>query len=114
MLLMLTNVTSNPMEKGIRQQVHNKKLVSKFCNLLQRTNQTGNVKGVSRTHEGKSLIMTIAWSGKSKRSHTMWVFEFYTAFIEKCVMPVLCWYELSRPRKVSTDNLDYSHASSMK
>ena len=58
MLLMQTNVTSNPLEKGIRQQVHNQKLVSKFCNLLQRTNQTGNAKGVSRTHEGKSLTMT--------------------------------------------------------
>ena len=81
MLLMLMNVTRNPMEKGIRQQVQNQKLVSKFCKLLQRTNQTGNVKGVSRTHEGKSLIMTISWSGKSKRSHTMWVFEFYIAFI---------------------------------
>ena len=84
MLLMLTNVTSNPMEKGIRQQVQNQKLVSKFCKLLQRTNQTSNVKGVSRTDEGKSLIMTIAWRGKNKRSHTMWVFEFYTTFIEKC------------------------------
>ena len=58
MLLMLTNVTSNPMKKGIRKQVHNQKLVSKFCNLLQKTIQTGNVKGVSRIHEGKSLIMT--------------------------------------------------------
>ena len=58
MLLMLMNVTSNPMEKGIRQQVHNQMLVSKFCNLLQRTSKTGNDKGVSRTHEGKSLIMT--------------------------------------------------------
>ena len=106
MLLMLTNVTSNPMEKGIRKQVQNQKLVSKLCNLLQRTNQTGNVKGVSRTHEGKGLIMTIAWSGKSKRSHTMWVFEFYIAFIEKCIMPVLCCYELSSPRKVSIDDLD--------
>ena len=95
MLLMLTNVTSNPMEKGIRKQVLNQKLVSKFCNLLQRTNQNSNLKGVSRTHEGKGLIMTIPWSGKSKRSHTMWVFEFYTAFIEKCVMHVLCCYELS-------------------
>ena len=57
MLLMRTNVTSNPLEKGIRQQVHNQKLVSKFCNLLQRTNQNGNEKGVSRTHEGKSLTM---------------------------------------------------------
>ena len=74
MLLMLMHVTSNPMKKGIRKQVQNQNLLSKFCNLLQRTNQTGNVKGVSRTHEGKSLIMTIAWSGKSKRSHTMWVF----------------------------------------
>ena len=46
MLLMLTNVTSNPMEKGIRKQVQNQKLVSKFYNLLQRTNQTSNVKGV--------------------------------------------------------------------
>ena len=81
MLLMLTNVTSNPMEKGIRKHVQNKKLVSKFCNLLQRTNQNGNVKGVSRTHEGKGLIMTIAWSGKGKRSHTMWIFECYTTFI---------------------------------
>ena len=54
-LLMLANVTRNPMEKGIRQQVQNQKLVSKFCKLLQRTNQTGNVKGVSRTQEGKSL-----------------------------------------------------------
>ena len=82
MLLMSTNVTSNPMEKGIRQQVQRLKLVSKFYNLLQRTNPTGNVKGVSRTHEGKSLLMIIiAWSGKSKRSHTMWVFQFYTAFI---------------------------------
>ena len=58
MLLMLTNVTSNPLEEGMRQPIHNQKLVSKFCNLLQRTNQTGNVKGVSRIHEGKSLIMT--------------------------------------------------------
>ena len=57
MLLMLMNVTRNTMEKGIRQQVQNENLVGKFCNLLQRTNQTGNVKGVSRTHEGKSLIM---------------------------------------------------------
>ena len=71
MLLMLMNVTSNPMEKWMRQQVEDKKLVSNFCHLLQETNQTGNVKGVSRTHEGKSLIMTIAWSGKSKRSHTV-------------------------------------------
>ena len=36
MLLMLKNVTSNPMEKGIKQQVQNQKLVSKFCNLLQK------------------------------------------------------------------------------
>ena len=81
--------------KGLRQQVQNQKLVSKFYKLLQSTNQTGNVKGVGRTHEGKSLIMTISWSGKSKKSHTMWVCEFYTAFIEKCVMPALCCYELS-------------------
>ena len=114
MLLMLTNVTSNPMEKGIRKQVQNQKLVSKFCNLLQRTNQIGNVKGVSRTHEGKSLIMTNAWIVKSKRSHTRWVFEFHTAFIEKGVMHVLCCYELSIPRKVSTNDLDYCHASYMK
>ena len=114
MLLMLMNVTSNPTKKGIRQQAQNQKLVSKLCNLLQRTNQSGNVKGVSRTHEGKSLIMIIAWSGKSKRSHTMWVFELYIAFIEKCVIPVLCCYELSSPRKVSIDDLDYSHASYMK
>ena len=60
MLLMLTNVTRNPMGKGIRQQVQDKKLVSKFCNLLQRTNQTSNVKGVSRIHAGNGLIMTIA------------------------------------------------------
>ena len=59
-LLMLTNVTSNPLEKGRRQQVHKQKLVNKFCNLLQRTNQIGHVKGVSRTHEGKSLILTIS------------------------------------------------------
>ena len=58
MLMMLTNVISNPLEKEIRQQVHNQKLVSKFCNLLQMTNQTCNAKGVSRTREGKSLIMT--------------------------------------------------------
>ena len=58
MLLMLTDETSNPMEKGIKQQVQDKKLVSKFCNLLQRTNQIGHVKGVSTTHAGKSLIMT--------------------------------------------------------
>ena len=57
MLLMLTKVTRNPLEKGIRKQVHNQKLVRKFCNLLQRTNQTGNDKGVSRTHKGKSLII---------------------------------------------------------
>ena len=77
----MAEYVANPMEKGIRQQIQNQKLASKFCNILQRTNQTGNVKGVSRTHEGKSLIMTFAWSGKSKRSHTIWVFEFYTAFI---------------------------------
>ena len=55
MLLMLMNVTSNPLEEGIKQQVQDKKkLVSKVCNLLQRTNQIGHVKGVSMTHEGKS------------------------------------------------------------
>ena len=32
--LMLTNVTSNRMEKGIRQQVQNQKLVSKVYNPL--------------------------------------------------------------------------------
>ena len=58
MLLMLMNVTRNPLEKGRRQQVHKQKLVSKVCNPLQDTNQTGNVKGVSRTDEGKSFIMT--------------------------------------------------------
>ena len=81
MLLMLMNVTSNPTKKEIRQQVQNQKLVSKFCKLLEGTNQTGNVKGVSRTHEGKILIMITTCNGKSKRSHTMWVFEFYTAFV---------------------------------
>ena len=58
MLLMLQNVTNNPTEKGIKQQVQDKKLVSKFCNLLQRTNQIGHFKGVSTTHAGKSLLMT--------------------------------------------------------
>ena len=75
MLLMLMNVTSNPMEKGMRQQVQDQKLVSNFCNLLQETNQTGNVKSVNRIHGGTSLIITIAWSGKSKKSRTMWVFK---------------------------------------
>ena len=37
MLLMLMNVTSNPLEKGRRKQVHNQKLASKFCNPLQDT-----------------------------------------------------------------------------
>ena len=73
MLLMLTNVTSNLLEEGIRQPVYNQKLVREFCNLLQETNQIGNVKGVSRIHAGNGLIMTIAWNGKSKRFHTMWV-----------------------------------------
>ena len=35
MLLMLTNVTSNLLEEGIRKPVHNQKLVSEFCNPLQ-------------------------------------------------------------------------------
>ena len=93
MLLMLTNVTRN---------------------LLQETNQTGNVKSVNRIHGGNGLIITIAWSGKSKRSHTMWVFEFYTAFIEKCVMPALCCYELGSPTKVSPNGLEYGRASYMR
>ena len=76
MLLMMTNVTRNPMEKGIRQQSQDQKLVSKFCNPLQETNQTSNVKGVSRIYAGNGLIMTIAWNGKGKRSHTMWLFKF--------------------------------------
>ena len=76
MLLMLTNVTRSHLEKGIRQEVHNQKLVSKFCNLLQRNNQIGHDKGVSRTHAGKSLLMTISWNGKGKRPHTMWILEY--------------------------------------
>ena len=88
MLLMLMNVTSNPVEKGIRKQVQNQKFVSNFCNLLQETNQTGNLKSVSRTCEGKGSIMTIACSGKIKRSHTMRVFKIYAIFIQKCVMHV--------------------------
>ena len=56
MLLMLTNVTSNHLEKGMRQQVHKQKLVSKFCNLLQRTNQIDHGEGVSMTHTGKSCL----------------------------------------------------------
>ena len=58
MLLMLTSVTSNPLEEGIRQPVHNQKLVSKFCNPLQDTDYTSNVEGVSRIHAGNGLIMT--------------------------------------------------------
>ena len=34
MLLMLTNVTSNPMEKGIRKQVQNQKLSCYGCRIL--------------------------------------------------------------------------------
>ena len=60
------------------------------------------------------LLRQIVWSGRGKRSHTMWVFEFYTTFIEKCVMPALCCYVFSSPRKVSTDDLVYSNASYMK
>ena len=51
--------------------IQDQNLVSDFCNLLQETNQTGNVKGVSRIHASNGLIMTIAWNGKGKRSHTM-------------------------------------------
>ena len=98
MLLMLTNVTNNPMEKGIRQQVQNQKLVREFYNLLQETNQTGNVKGVNRIHAGNGLIITIAWSGKSKRTHTMWVFEIYTTFIQKCIMLVYVFMSLVAQR----------------
>ena len=58
MLLMLINVTSNPMKKGIMEQVHKQKLVSKVCNLLQRTNQISHDKGISRTHVSKGLIIT--------------------------------------------------------
>ena len=63
------NVTSNPMEKGIRQQIQYQNLVSEFYNLLQETNQIGNVKGVSRIHVGNGLIMEIAWSGKQEVSY---------------------------------------------
>ena len=34
MLMMLMNVTNNPMKKGIRQQVQNQKLVSKILQSL--------------------------------------------------------------------------------
>ena len=98
MFLMLMNVTINPME-GIRQQIQDQKLVSKFYNLLQETDQTGNVKGVSRIHVGNGLIMTFAWSGKGKRSHTMWVFEIYITFIQKCIMPVYVVGSLVAQRK---------------
>ena len=66
MLMMLMNVTSNPMEKGIRKQIQDQKLVSKICEPLQETNQTGNVNGVSRINAGNGLIMTIAWSRKAR------------------------------------------------
>ena len=59
-----------------------------------RTNQIGHVKGVRRTHASKSLVMAIPWSGKGKRPHTMWMFEY---------RKVSCLYmliELSSPRKV--------------
>ena len=77
MLLMLTNVTSNPMEKGIRQQVQNQKLVSKFCNLLQRTNQTGNVKGVS----GTGNVKGVGISGKTNVNIDM---DEYVADADEC------------------------------
>ena len=40
--------------------IQDQKLVSDFCNLLQETNQTGKVKGVSRIHVGNGLAMIIA------------------------------------------------------
>ena len=43
--------------------------------------KVGNVKGISRIHAGNGLIMTIAWNGKGKRSHTMWLFKIYSTFI---------------------------------
>ena len=80
MLLKLMNVNIKPMEKRIRKQIQNQKLVSEFCNLLQKVNHAGNVKVVSRIHGRNGLIMTIAWSGKGKRSHTMWLSKIYTTF----------------------------------
>ena len=107
------NVTSNPLER-IRKQIYDQKLVSEFYNLLQETNQTSNVKGVSRVHAGNGLIMTFAWIGKGKRSHTMCLFKnLYYIHIEM-YHAYICCYELSNPKKVSTDGLDYGRASYMR
>ena len=72
---------------------------SNFHNPLQDTDQNGNVEGVSRNHAGNGLIMTIAWSGKSKRFHTMWLFKIYTTFIQKCIMPIYVVMSLVSQRK---------------
>ena len=114
MLLMPTNVTNNPMEKGIRQQVQNQKLVRESCNFLQETNQTGNVKGVSRIHASNGLIMTIAWSVEGKRSHTLWLFRSLPHIHIEMYHACICCYELSNPKKVSTGGLDYGRESYMR
>ena len=51
------------------------KLVSKILQSLTRTNQIGHVKGVSTTHVGKILLMTIPWIGKGEIPHTMRILE---------------------------------------
>ena len=88
MFLMLMNVTSNPMEKGMRQQVQDQKLVSNFCNLLQETNETSNVKGVSRTHgvvKARDLIPC---------GYLKFILHSY-----RDVPYCICCYELSSPKK---------------
>ena len=99
MLLMLMDVTSNPME-GITQQIQDQKLVSEFCNLLQETNQTGNVKGVSRIHAGNGLIMAISWRVEGKRSHTLWLFKILPYIHIEMYHACICCYELSNPKEV--------------
>ena len=54
---MLTSVTNNPIKEGIKQKSITK-VGEQILQSLQRTNQIGHVKGVSKTHAGKSLLMT--------------------------------------------------------
>ena len=57
-LLMLMECDQQPSGERDKATSPGQKLVSQFGNLQQRINQIGHVKGVSKTHAGKSLLMT--------------------------------------------------------
>ena len=93
---MLKDVTSNPLEKGIKKQVHSKSWWAKFCNLLQGPT--------------KLVMSRVSVEPMQVRA---WLWQFHGVVKVRDLIPCGCWNIGRCHVYIYVDDIDYSNASYM-